>query len=41
LAIMAVVDLGERLVADHDRLHSQARVLPPAPQYSLFCLHSE
>ena len=32
LAIMAVVDLGERLVIDHDRLRSQARALPPAPR---------
>ena len=32
LAIMAVVDFGERLVIDHDRLRSQARVLPPAPR---------
>ena len=32
LAIMAVVDLGERLVIDHDRLCSQARGAPPAPR---------
>ena len=32
LAIMAVVDLGERLVIDHDRLRRQARALPPAPR---------
>jgi hypothetical protein len=31
LAIMAVVDLAERLVIDHDRLRHQARALPPAP----------
>jgi len=32
LAIMAVVDFAERLVIDHDRLRSQAQVLPPAPR---------
>jgi crotonobetainyl-CoA:carnitine CoA-transferase CaiB-like acyl-CoA transferase len=32
LAIMAVVDFAERLVVDHDRLRSQAQVLPPAPR---------
>src|SRR5271170_6851180 len=32
LAIMAIVDLGERLVIDHDRLRSQARALTPAPR---------
>ena len=32
LAIMAVVDLGERLVIDHDRLRRQARALPPTPR---------
>jgi len=32
LAIMAVVDFAERLVIDHDRLHSQARALPPTPR---------
>jgi hypothetical protein len=29
---MAVVDLGERLVIDHDRLRRQARALPSAPR---------
>jgi hypothetical protein len=32
LAIMAVVDLAERLVIDHDRLRRPARALPPAPR---------
>ena len=32
LAIMAVVDLGERLVIDHDRLRRQARGVRPAPR---------
>jgi hypothetical protein len=32
LAIMAVVDFAERLVIDHDRLRSQARVLPSTPR---------
>src|SRR6516225_8130032 len=32
LAIMAVVDLAERLVIDHDRLRRQARAAPPAPR---------
>ena len=32
LAIMAVVDLGKRLVIDHDWLRSQARVLPSTPR---------
>jgi len=32
LAIMAIMDFAERLVIDHDRLRSQAQVLPPAPR---------
>ena len=32
LAIMAVVDLAERLVIDHDRLRRQARAAPLAPR---------
>lgn len=37
LAIMAVVDLAERLVIDHDRLRCQARALPPAPRMQREC----